>query len=294
MTIIQASENKKGGVGRTTTAVNLGSIIAAVYGERVLLIDWDADRCLTDGLAGGAFEAHNANKLNVLDCMANIKNGFEGAVIPINLSRYSAAAQQMAALIGVKRVSGGTLDIIAGSEDLSEAPEVFGQIKQEVSEFEQALWWMLRQPSVTSRWDRVILDIGPGWDITTKAALFASDEAIIPVEPASLSIEAFKRHNLRIQRGNTDRKKAGIPGQTQIKGVFVSRVNPASAIHEQFATGLRHLLADMNPPIRCFETAVPTSDAILAAMAHHAPAWGLYPDDIGSQSYAHLAKEVMA
>ena len=292
MTIITASENKKGGVGRTTTAINLGTILASVYGERVLLIDWDADRCLTDGLAGGAFDAHAANRLNILDCMADSKNGFDSAVVPFPIARYTEAAHHMATLIDVPWQSGGSVDIITGSEDLSEAPERFTTIRQPVATFEQSLHWMLRQPDVTDRWDRVILDIGPGWDITAKTALFAADEAIIPVEPASLSIEAFKRHNLRISRGNTERKRAGLPGQTVIKGVFVSRISLASPVHQHFAAGIRQMLASGN--IRCFDTMIPTSDAILAAMSNHAPAWGQYPDDEGAQAYAHLAKEVKA
>jgi chromosome partitioning protein len=274
MTKIYMCGNKKGGVGRTTTAINLGSLLAAVYGKRVLIIDWDPDRCMTDGLAGGAFEAHQANKLNVLDCMANIKEGFLGAIIPYDLSTYISATQQMAAMIGIEWNPNGQIAIVAGSEDLSEAPTHFAQMRQPVATFEQSLHWMLRQPNVTDNWDIVIIDNSPGWDIVAKTALFAADEAIIPVQPASLAIEAFKRHNLRIQRGNADRKKAGLEGQTTIRGVLISQINLESSIHQQFAVGMRKMFANGNIP--CFQTMIPLSDAILVAMYEHAPAWGKY------------------
>ena len=292
MTIITAMDNKKGGTGKTTTAINLGTYLAAACGNRVLIIDLDSDRCITDGMAGGAFDAHTSNKLNILDCLADIKHGFGSAIIRYDITPYAAAASQLAALVHMPYVTGGSVDLITGSEDLAEAPVYFNQQRQPVGTFDQSLHWMLRQPDVTDRWDRVILDIGPGWDITAKTALFAADEAIIPVEPASLSIEAFKRHNLRISRGNTERKRAGLPGQTVIKGVFVSRISLASPVHQHFAAGIRQMLASGN--IRCFDTMIPNSDAILAAMSNHTPAWGQYPDDEGAQAYAYLAKEVKA
>jgi len=290
MTIITAMDNKKGGTGKTTTAINLGTYLAAACGNRVLIIDLDSDRCITDGMAGGAFDAHTSNKLNILDCLADIKHGFGSAIIRYDITPYAAAASQLASLVHMPYVTGGSVDLITGSEDLAEAPVYFNQQKQPVGTFDQSLHWMLRQPDVTERWDQVILDIGTGWDLVTKTAIFAADEAIIPVEPASLSIEAFKRHNLRINKGNTDRRRAGLIGQTIIRGVLISRYNAVSPVHQQFVSGMRQMLAGAQIP--CFTTVIPTSDAILVAMHNHAPSWGQYPDDPGAQAFASLAKEI--
>ena len=292
MTIITAMDNKKGGTGKTTTAINLGTYLAAACGNRVLIIDLDSDRCITDGMAGGAFDAHTSNKLNILDCLADIKHGFGSAIIRYDITPYAAAASQLAALVHMPYVTGGSVDLITGSEDLAEAPVYFNQQRQPVGTFDQSLHWMLRQPDVTERWDQVILDIGTGWDLVTKTAIFAADEAIIPVEPASLSIEAFKRHNSRIDKGNTERRRAGISGQTIIRGVLISRYNPDSKVHQQFVEGMRNMLRGGNIP--CFVTAIPTSEAILVSMNDHKPAWGQFPDDSGAQAFVRLVKEMQS
>lgn len=291
MTTVTASDNKKGGTGKTTTAFNYGTLLAA-QGHRVMIVDLDSDRCLTDGIGGGTFDAHRAGKLSILDCLANPADGFTGAAIPYDIAPFMNAAQRVLALVGMSPKAGGKLDLIAGSEDLSEAPRLFtdARMRQPVATFEQSLHWMVRQPSVTSQYDDVILDIGTGWDIVTKSGLFAADRAIIPVEPASLSIEAFKRHNIRIIRGNSERTKAGLPGQTQIAGVLISRVSMHSQVQLDFANGMRQMLAGGSIP--CFKTMIPASDAILIAMKDHVPAWGAYPDDPGAQAFAHLVSEL--
>ena len=293
MAITTASDNKKGGTGKTTTAFNLGTLLAGLLGQRVLLIDLDSDRCLTDAIGGGSFEARQIGKRTILDCLVNPTHLFEGATFSFDLSPFSSSIQHIGYNHNIKPVSGGIVHIIAGSEDLAEAPNLFATVAdQPVGTFDQALRWIINQPSVANSYDHIILDIGTGWDLVTKSALFAADQAIIPVEPASLSIEAFKRHNLRIARGNRERAQAGLKGQTKIAGVLISRVNEASPLQVQFAQATRNML--VNGKIPCYTAHIPTSDAILLAMKDHVPAWGIAPSDKGTEAFISVAKEFIA
>jgi chromosome partitioning protein len=294
-TEVYAIDNKKGGVGKTTSAFNLGTLLAAYFGERVLLIDLDSDRCLTDAIGGGSFDAHNAGKLTILDTLAKPANGFGGAIIPYDLARFGAAVNRIASTVLSQCAprTGGCVDLVAGSEDLADAPALFARESgQPVGNFDHVLSWLVRQPAVTGKYSRIIFDIGPGWDTVTRSGLFAAGKAIIPVEPASLSIEAFKRHQARITRANSERARAGIAGQTAIAGVLVSRVNTQSPVQAQFITGLRQALEKGG--ISCFKTEIPASDAVLMAMKDHVPAWAAYPDDLASQAFMRLTAEIVA
>jgi cellulose biosynthesis protein BcsQ len=190
--------------------------------------------------------------------------------------------------------SGGRIDFVAGSEDLAEASEQFRDFptNQPVARFEQALSWALRQPDVAGQYDAVFMDIGPGWDTVTRSGLFAGNKAIVPVKPASLDIEALKRHQMRITRANQERARADLAAwQTEVAGVVISQVTPSSQLQRDIADNLRRGLAAAHIP--CFRTEIPTSDSILDAMKDHKPAWATYPDDPAAQQFLHLAVEIV-
>ena len=292
-TLIYCCDNKKGGVGKTTTAWNLATLLAAIFGWKILLIDLDSDRCLTDGIGGGGFEAKSLGKQTILDVLINPKAGFGLAKIPYDLTQFAAVIPQIAQLAGVTPKSGGVIDLVAGSEDLAEAPDQFRDfpVTQPVARFEQALPWLVRQPEVTEHYNAVFIDIGPGWDVVTRSGLFASDYAIVPVRPASLDIEALKRHQMRITRANTERARANLNAwQTKTLGVLISQVDPRSEAQSKIAADLRAGLTRSNIP--CFTTEIPTSDTILVATKDHTPAWAAYPNDASAQQFVKLACEV--
>lgn len=281
-----AVENNKGGVGKTTVAYNLATLLALIC--RVLLIDLDTDRCLTDGLAGGGFEAKQVGKRSILDVLLDLGGAIGGATIPYDLARFAGAAPA-----SLKPSGRGSLHFIAGSDELADAPALFDQRgHQPVATFPQALPWLLRQREITDQFDVVVIDIGPGIDPVTLSGVYAADHTITPVEPASLSIEALKRHQMRLSKANTARAKAGVGGRTELLGVLLSRVNVHSAIQLDFAAKLRAGLQAGRLP--CFQAQIPASDAVLIATSDHTPVWAAYPSDPAAQAFAALAGEVLA
>ena len=148
--LIIALCNQKGGVGKTTTAINLGAALAEL-GRRVLLVDFDPQGSLSVGLGV------NPHTL-------------EHSIYNLLLSRDTAIEEVISAT-GVPN-----LDILPSNIDLS-AAEV--QLVSEVAR-EQTLHRVLDQ--IKDQYDVILIDCAPSLGLLTINALTAADKVIMPLE----------------------------------------------------------------------------------------------------------------
>ena len=148
--LIIALCNQKGGVGKTTTAINLGAALAEL-GRRVLLVDFDPQGSLSVGLGV------NPHTL-------------EHSIYNLLLSRDTAIEDVISAT-GVPN-----LDILPSNIDLS-AAEV--QLVSEVAR-EQTLHRVLDQ--IKDQYDVILIDCAPSLGLLTINALTAADKVIMPLE----------------------------------------------------------------------------------------------------------------
>jgi chromosome partitioning protein len=148
--LIIAMCNQKGGVGKTTTTINLGAALAEL-GRTVLLVDFDPQGSLSVGLG-----------VNPHTLPASIYNLLMGQDISID------------EVIGQTNVPG--LDILPSNIDLS-AAEI--QLVSEVAR-EQTLLRLLE--AVRDRYDVILIDCAPSLGLLTINALTASDRVIMPLE----------------------------------------------------------------------------------------------------------------
>ena len=147
---ILAMCNQKGGVGKTTTAINLGAALAE-YGRRVLLVDFDPQGSLSVGLG---ISPHDLD-MTIYDLIMERGAGIED-------------------VLRTTEVEG--MDLIPSNIDLS-AAEV--QLVTEVAR-EQALARVLKP--VLADYDHVIIDCQPSLGLLTVNALTASDAVVVPLE----------------------------------------------------------------------------------------------------------------
>lgn len=147
--------NHKGGVGKTTTTVNIGAALA-VLGHKVLLIDLDPQANLSQSLG---LEDKEPNIYQLLKG--------EGRPLPINVAER--------------------LDVIPSSLDLSGAEvELAGEAGREYILEE------LLQP-LKFRYDHILIDCPPSLGLLTINALTASDEVLIPIQPHYLAAQGLSK-----------------------------------------------------------------------------------------------------
>ncbi|MDD9205238.1 AAA family ATPase, partial [Georgenia sp. 10Sc9-8] len=142
--------NQKGGVGKTTTTVNLGAALAE-YGRKVLLVDFDPQGAASAGLGINAHELDKTIYSMLMEPRSDVRDIIEHTSVP-------------------------DLDVVPANIDLS-AAEV--QLVNEVAR-EQALMRVLRP--VLDDYDVILIDCQPSLGLLTVNALTAAHGVIIPLE----------------------------------------------------------------------------------------------------------------
>jgi chromosome partitioning protein len=181
--------NQKGGVGKTTSTINLGAALAE-YGRRVLLVDMDPQGALSAGLGVPHYELEKT-----------IHNVLVEPRVSIDDVLLSTRIKHM--------------DLVPSNIDLS-AAEI--QLVNEVGR-EQTLGRALHP--VLDRYDYVLIDCQPSLGLLTVNGLACSDGVVIPTE-----CEYFSLRGLALLTDTVDKVRDRLNPKLEISGILLTRYDP--------------------------------------------------------------------
>lgn len=246
--------NQKGGVGKTTSTINLGAALAE-YGRRVLLVDLDPQGALSAGLG----VAHH-------DLELTVHNLLVGSPDP----RLSIDDVLMHT-----RVEG--LDLLPSNIDLS-AAEI--QLVSEVGR-EQALGRVLHP--VLDRYDYILIDCQPSLGLLTVNALTCSDGVIIPME-----CEYFSLRGLALLNDTIEKVRDRLNPRLSLSGIVVTMYDARTLHSREVMARVVEVFSEL-----VFDTVIARTVRFPETSVAGEPITTWAPKSGGAQAYRALAREVI-
>jgi chromosome partitioning protein len=248
--------NQKGGVGKTTTAINLGTALAAV-GEHVLVVDLDPQGNATTGL-GIERQAARHSTYHVLIGESEIADVIVGSGIP-------------------------RLDCAPSSIDLLGAELELADFDRKAYRLHDAIQRLESDPSRQHAYTYMLLDCPPSLNLLTINALSAADAVLVP-----LQCEFFALEGLSQLLKTVERVRSGLNQRLSIQGVVLTMFDRRNSLSEQVAQDVREVLGD-----KVYQTVIPRNVRIAEAPSHGKPVLLYDYACAGSQAYIRLASEII-
>lgn len=249
--------NQKGGVGKTTTSVNLAAGLAA-KGQRVLLIDADPQGNATSGL--GIEKAQIRGTL--LDLFQHVIDDPDDADIQSDL---------------IVKVS-DRLHVIPASLDLAGAePVLLNAVGKEL---------ILRDTlaQLPEPYDWIIIDAPPSLGILTINILGASDAVLVPMQCEFYALEGLSQLIKTI-----DIVKRRINPRLEIAKVLLTMYDSRNKLTQQVAEEVQSYFGE-----KVSRVVIPRNVRLSEAPGFGTPAVQLFPDSKGAEAYMAFVEEVMA
>lgn len=245
--------NQKGGVGKTTTAINLGTALAAI-GERVLIVDLDPQGNASTGLGIDRHE-REVSAYDVVTGRATINEAAIRTAVP-ELS-----------------VVPSTLDLLGVEMEIAGAPDRALRVRN-----------ALRDPEGGGlSYSYILIDCPPSLNLLTLNAMAAADSVLVP-----LQCEFFALEGLSQLLQTVEQVRASINPSLSIQGIVLTMYDGRNNLANQVVDDVRRHMGE-----KVYETIIPRNVRISEAPSHGKPAILYDLKCAGSQAYLHLASEVI-
>lgn len=261
-TRILSVANQKGGVGKTTTAINLGTALAAVN-ERVLIIDLDAQGNASTGL-GIPRPKRTASTYDVLIGRSTI----EESVIPTSIPSLSLVPS--------------TVDLSGAEMELVGVPRRSFKLRDALTTF-LATCDQRAKSGGEPGYSYILIDCPPSLNLLTINAMTASHGVIVPLQTEFFALEGLSQLLRTI-----DLVKGSLNPGLDIQGIVLTMFDRRNNLSEQVAADVRKHLGE-----KVYQTVIPRNVRISEAPSHGLPAIVYDHKCAGSQAYIKLASELI-
>jgi len=275
--------NMKGGVGKTTTTVNLATCLAKEHGMRVLVVDLDTQINATLSLMPPLHFAKVKKENRTLKQLLNQV---------LQPDAHSTIPLQKIIQHNICKVNG--LDLLPGDIELYNdfllAALLFSQSNRSQQEFEKSwnsfendLVKTLLQP-IINNYNFILLDFPPGDYLLTRSGIIASDFYLVPAKPEPLSVIG-----IGILEGRIRKLKESDRTNINLIGIVFSSLGHAT----NMAQKVKNRLTDEFGETKIFQTEIPRNVSIAKAVDEFQPVVLTEPQAAGAKAFIELTKEFL-
>jgi chromosome partitioning protein len=251
---VLAIANQKGGVGKTTTAINLGTALAAA-GQKVLIFDTDPQ-----GNASTGIDIHPHDRtVTSYDVLVG-HQPLSKAILPTKVPNLYITP-------GDANLSGVETELMQGQNAQFRLRDALTQFRSESS----------------LGIDYMLIDCPPSLNVLTVNALTAANGVLVPLQTEYFALEGLAQLVATINA-----VKANLNPALEIQGVVLTMYDKRTTLSEQVAQEVRAHFPD-----KVYETVIPRNVRISEAPSHGLPAIIYDQNATGSKAYIKLAKELI-
>ena len=249
--------NQKGGVGKTTTTVNLAAGLAVV-GQRVLMIDLDPQG--------------NATMSSGID-----KRELALSVYDVLLESASIAEARVPSQWGEGRESMPTYDVLGANRDLAGAEVELVDLERREARLKQAI------AAVDAEYDFVLIDCPPSLSMLTLNGLCAANGVVVPMQCEYFALEGLTDLVNTIKQVHANLNRA-----LKIIGLLRVMFDPRMTLQQQVSDQLKDHFGD-----KVFNSVIPRNVRLAEAPSFGLPCVIFDPAARGSQAYVEFAREMV-